>query len=500
MPTMNNPMIHASEIAAALQCEKKALFNREQKAEPLLLPRRQEYNERLDQLLEPLHLPKGKRNDPASRSLNILEQEKCGRSLRFEAWGIRTVIPLLFEKEDGTYKAIYPVCSTAPKDTLLPLLAIDSLIAQENGIKITDYEFLYLDKNYIRQKKPYNADFFTVSDHLKKVRGGMHSIKAIEQVEQMKEEIGAKRLAALARLLQHSKATQIPALRKKACTSPQKCPWYEQCFHEDRLADNASAFLSSSSCRSELEQEGIERLGQVDALHLDGAPLQYAQIMADRYDGLFLDRSAIEKWMKQLVWPITYLDFEWDTFALAPYPGMKAFDVLCFQYSIHIEHEDGRLEHSVFFSTGDCRKDFIDHLLEEIPEKGSIMVFNMEGAEKLRLMQLADQLEDKRKPLEALCERMVDLQIPFENGSFYDIRQRGRSSLKTLLPLLSRLDGYSQLNVHNGMEAVFAYRQADASNDSLEKETIAQRICDYCSMDTYAERELFLGLKKKLEE
>lgn len=118
----------------------------------------------------------------------------------------------------------------------------------------------------------------------------------------------------------------------------------------------------------------------------------------------------------------------------------------------------------------------------------------------MRLRQLANQYPEYRIQLEQLANRMIDLQSPFENGCFYDLRQRGKSSLKTLMPLFSSRASYEQLDIHNGMEAVFAYRQALLSKDPDEVAKIGQQISEYCSMDTYAERELFLGLKKKLEE
>lgn len=125
-----------------------------------------------------------------------------------------------------------------------------------------------------------------------------------------------------------------------------------------------------------------------------------------------MDEQAIRYWIEQIEYPISYLDFEWETFAIPPYVNMKAFDVLCFQYSIHIEDEQGQLDHKTFFATGDCRKDFIDHLLQDIPEQGSIMVFNMEGAEKLRLRQLANQYPEYRIQLEQLANRMT---LPSKN-------------------------------------------------------------------------------------
>ena len=38
-----------------------------------------------------------------------------------------------------------------------------------------------------------------------------------------------------------------------------------------------------------------------------------------------------------------------------------------------------------FFDTADCREKFILSLLETIPKKGSILVYNMEGAGKTSL-------------------------------------------------------------------------------------------------------------------
>lgn len=40
---------------------------------------------------------------------------------------------------------------------------------------------------------------------------------------------------------------------------------------------------------------------------------------------------------------------------------------------------------------------------------------------------------------------MLDLSVLFEKGIYYDIRQRGHYSLKTMMNLFSDQDGYSKL-------------------------------------------------------
>lgn len=500
MKTTTNQPLHTSQLVQAIYCPRRFLYAQSHSQSTILFPLRTEYYEQLEKLVQPLALVSGQPHDPTERSLDILKTESCGRNLRFEKDGLRTNIPFLFEKEDGTYKALYPYCSTSPKESLLNGLVIDTMICQACGIEISEHEFLYLNSSYVRQNDPKPSDFFKLSTHLKKKRGGFNRLSATEQIKNKMSVISFEQLVALSSKLVNSSLDDFCIRRVSACTRPNKCPYYEKCFHEQDLPDCSSAFLSSSSSREWIEEKGIERLSKITPEYFEGTPMQYAQIKADQNGGLFIDEHAIRYWMKQIEYPICYLDFEWETFAIPPYVKMKAFDVLCFQYSIHIEDENGQLEHKTFFATGDCRKDFIEHLLQDMPDQGSIIVFNMDGAEKLRLRQLENQFPEYRKQLEQLNDRMVDLQAPFEHGCFYDLRQRGKSSLKTLMPLFSAHASYDQLDIHNGMEAVFAYREALQQTDPQKVALIGEQISEYCSMDTYAERELFLGLKKKLEE
>ena len=74
-------------------------------------------------------------------------------------------------------------------------------------------------------------------------------------------------------------------------------------------------------------EEGRTRLQDADVDRIEGTRFQFAQIMADRNNGLFIDKGAIRIWMKEHIhYPISYLDFEWETLAYPPYKGMKPFE------------------------------------------------------------------------------------------------------------------------------------------------------------------------------
>lgn len=496
---MNDSILHVPQLAAAISCARKARLNAEQVLPQQLYADSRLFHQTVDKILYE-GVESGIPWDTNERSLQILQSGK-GRNLRFELDGIRTSIPYLEQREDGRWKAVYPFASKAVKEhSLIPLL-LNRYIAAQAGVDIAEHELLILNSDYVREEI-LEEKALLLTKRVRKERGGYFAKSIDELLDDLQQRIPPQQVLAYGRRLFSS---EMPVARRvKACTSPSKCPWYTQCWKEDELPDWSPMFLASASPQAREHQQEVDDLADLDASGMDGSSLQYAQIQAARNRrnggaGIWMDAPALHFWLEGISYPITYLDFEWETFALPPYPGMKAFDVLCFQYSAHIEQEDGSLSHASFFETGDCRKAFLESLLENIPETGSILVFNMEGAEKLRLQQLASQFPEYAQALEAIWSRMVDLSVPFEQGDYYDLAQRGRCSLKVLLPLFSKGEGYGALDIHNGQEAVFAYRQAEAAC-AAEKARIGEAISNYCGMDTLAEFELFHGLKQKLEE
>jgi hypothetical protein len=136
-----------------------------------------------------------------------------------------------------------------------------------------------------------------------------------------------------------------------------------------------------------------------------------------------------------------------------------------------------------------------ENLLKDIPREGSVMAYNAEGAEKIRIRELADLFEDLSKPLLDINERMEDLQLPFENGVIYDVRMRGQWSLKILMSMMDD-PGYHDLDIQQGMDAVFEWRHLDLSEDVENREQIIENLKAYCGMDSYAMTVVFEWLKK----
>lgn len=426
-------------------------------------------------------------------SLDLVKNNEYTCFARFEYRELRTKIPVL-QRIKGGYRAIYPYLSAYPKESEAVLLKVNTLICASLGVHILENRILYLNKEYVRDENLDLNSLFMMSDCFFNRRN--HLSKTIE-------ECIAEQDFDLDAWIDQTKAIlegSCPdVVRSKQCLKGRRCLYYDRCFDEESLVDDSVLFLTTSQHKLKAYEEGIIHMRDLDVDRLEGFRLQYAQYMASVQGGYFMDRAALNSWVSNIQYPISYLDFEWDTFAIPPYKNMKPFDVLCFQYSLHIEDSDGQLMHYDFFEPNDCREDFIRSLIERLPSTGSILVYNMEGAEKLRLLQLAEQFDEYKEQINSICARMIDLSKPFEAGLFYHNKMRGHYSLKNLLPVFSDDVSYHDLSIQDGMNAVYAYRTYDSIDDE-QKQQVRKDISTYCQMDTYAEYIVYHGILNLLKE
>ncbi|MEG0330355.1 MAG: DUF2779 domain-containing protein [Longicatena sp.] len=485
-------MYHISDIKKYERCPRSFWLSRSNRKNFIPFVN---YNENMSELCKELLMIAednafvGKVNDDGALALGAYKEKKTLINARFAYEDVRIKVPFLLCEEDKTilyftYTNCYPKESEAQgmADTISVLEALD--------INVDEVYAIHLNHEYIRKDSLDVKELFIINDCLYNNKNKAH--KTIQDLlAQDKRDI--KPLLAALRACEESEDVKIK--RTTACTRGNKCPYYEDCFREN-VEDSSVLSLVQSAHKYDMKEDGIQDLKDVDIKRIEGTRHQYAQIMADKLGGCYVDKGALTCWINEHIsYPISYLDFEWETFAYPPYKGMRPFDVLAFQYSLHIEEKDGdALQHVNFIAEGDCREAFVVDLLAHVPKTGTILVYNMEGAEKLRLRQLAQQFPQYEKELEQIWERMLDLSLPFSTGNVYDVRMRGFYSLKTLVPIFSDYN-YQDLAISYGMDAVEAWRLYEKS-EPAEKAIIYQQLSEYCSMDTYAEYIVYHALKK----
>ena len=155
-----------------------------------------------------------------------------------------------------------------------------------------------------------------------------------------------------------------------------------------------------------------------------------------------LDEEYLRKEMNRWQYPYHFIDFETAMPALPYFAGMHPFDTVAFQFSHHILHEDGRVQHaSQFLQTdpGICPNDaFLCALADALGDcNGSIFRWgiheNTVVAALLNTFEGPSDVTEKLQPLLVGGERaMIDLMKTATLGYFVP-GSDGSSSIKRLL-------------------------------------------------------------------
>lgn len=476
-------MLHESDLKKFLRCDKYYWFSK-QKSVPYLpfVTHNYDIYELIQEYLELKDPFIGQRGDETSKTLEAYHEGKDLINARISYRDFRMNIPCLVQKEDKkvlylVYSNCYPKANEAQK--IHDLLRVMTF----NEMEVDEIYLLHINANYERGESFNVSECLMVSDEFYNDRCKKCG-KIMEHVNACERDLDdiIDRIHALGDM------SEVKKERSSVCTAHYKCEYFNDCF-PNAFHDTSIMNLVQSSKKYDCLEMGIDDMAQVVGDEVEASRMQYAQIMAAKKQGLFVDKFALMGWLSKIIYPITYLDFEWQTYAYPPYEKMKPFDVLVFQYSMHVEDENG-LRHEEYIGKGDCRIEFIEDLISKIPDTGTILVFNAQGAEALRLQQLAEQFPEYEEKLRSIWERMLDLALPFSCGLVYDVRMAGEYNLKKLLSLFSDLS-YDELEINQGLLAVKKYRELE----NEENEEIKQALYKYCEMDTYAEYVLYHYLK-----
>jgi len=226
----------------------------------------------------------------------------------------------------------------------------------------------------------------------------------------------------------------------------------------------------------------------------------------------YLNVQKIKDGLSQIKYPIYHLDFETFPCPLPRFKGEKCYTQSVFQFSLHIETEDGcdkDNDHYGFLATSnnDEREELVKELCSLINEEGTVLVYNA-NFEKGRLKELGIVFPEYKEKLEFIRGMVFDLlDIIKSNKSlyaslgyqyddnlfnYYHKDLDGSFSIKKVLPLFSDLS-YRDLEVSNGVDALVTY--AKFQQMSEEQFHLAYNsLIEYCKQDTWAMVEILHGL------
>ncbi|RAP49141.1 MAG: hypothetical protein BZ138_08270, partial [Methanosphaera sp. rholeuAM270] len=281
------------------------------------------------------------------------------------------MVDILKNDEDGV--EIYEVkSSTKVTDVYIDDASFQYYILSNLGLNVKKVCIIYINSKYIRQEKLNLDELFNIEDitHL---------------ALQKQDEITGNVEMINDYMALHDRDNEPIMDIGKQCRKPYPCDFWEYCTRD---------------------------MPQTDAC--DDEPN--------------IDKKAIRDIIDSLKYPLYFIDYETYSTPIPEVIGTTPYQQLPFQYSLHIINEEGaKPEHKEYLADIDD-EDFIRHFAEsmiaDLPENGSVIVYNKSLERGHVNEKLAGMYPDLAGEIERINANMVDFMEPFRKKQYYTKEMR----------------------------------------------------------------------------
>jgi predicted RecB family nuclease len=394
----------------------------------------------------------------------------------FEHGNVLVKVDVLQRRLDGRWKLIEVKSTTDLKDHHLEDVAIQYRVVLRSGLDVASASLAHVNRDYVYAGSEIDPrGFFRVRNLTRRVEESQHKLTL-----QLRSEF---------RILAQPTP---PNIRIGAhCTAPITCEFFDHC-NPPRPHDHIG-FLPRihASAVDALEEMGVESIRDIPhdfelsdiqrraATCVQTGEPWFSPELRDALDGL--------------TYPLYFADFETVNRAIPPFAGMRPYDHLPFQWSVHVQRQPGaEPEHYEFLATdaSDPRREFISSFCAALGENGSIFVFS--SFESQRLSELGRWLPEFADRINAVQARLFDL-LPIVRAHVYHPAFAGSYSLKSVLPALVPEMTYAGMKVADGQAAGLVWESIVAGECSeTERQQKRMALLEYCCQDT-------LGMVKLVE-
>ena len=388
----------------------------------------------------------------------------------FEDGGVFVRVDILHRRRDGRWRLIEVKSTASPKEEHLDDVAIQHRVVSRSGLDLASSCLAHVNRNYVYQGDSIDVwRFFRIKNLTRRVERLVPKLTF-----QLRSEL---------RVLAMPNPPEIPT--GPHCTNPITCEFFDRC--NPPLPNDHIGYLPRlhASAAEELEELGVESIRDVP----DDFALSERQRIActSVQTGQPWFSPELGKELESLKYPLYFMDFESVNPAIPRFSGMRPFDQLPFQWSLHVQRQsEAEPEHYEFLATdvGDPRREFITSLCGAVGESGSIVVYA--AFESQRLSELAAWLPEFAKRIKTIHGRLWDL-LSVVRNHVYHPAFAGSFSLKAVLPALVPDMSYDGMAVANGQDAGLAWESLVRGGlDKSERERKMTALLDYCGKDTLA--------------
>jgi hypothetical protein len=281
-------------------------------------------------------------------------------------------------------------------------------------------------------------------------------------------------------------APQLPQLPYHHIYTLHKGGKAVKLFESEGILDLHEAHRGSASCLMELTEK------------------HQVQIKAIQQATALVNVQAIRQFLAQVEYPLHCIDFECYSQAIPRFPKTHPWELVAFLVSVHcVDNHNDQEEQPTVLIHGepgcDARRQIAEALCASIGPTGSVLGYGM-ALERTVINRFMTLFPEHKIKLKSILDRMVDLQEPFFNFDYYHPEQRGKISLKVILPLLSGFN-HANLALQSGGQAhlFWAYLSDPQLRPLLADRDYLSDIKTYAALDARGLVAIYLGLRKLID-
>jgi hypothetical protein len=382
----------------------------------------------------------------------------------------------VLKRSDGGFRLIEVKSSTKVKPQYAHDVGIQLHVLSGADIKVCCAELMHLNRKYVFDgqmeagaNKYDLARLFTIDDIQPTSRG--------EVSRCLNNEF---------KILSQPNPPQIKPGRN--CNDPIDCEFYDYCH--PTLPDQHIGNLPIRPEKIDsLLSMGITSIDQIPPSFIlfNLSPGERLKVNAIRTQTLWVRPELVAE-LGSLRYPLCYMDFETIFPALPRYAGMRPYDQVPFQWSVHRQDEPNvPVQHFEFLAetSADSREAFVKSLWNAVGGVKTVVVYN-KTFEATRLRELALAFPAYATQVANIQAKIWDL-LPVIRRNVYHPAFGASYSLKRVLPAFIPKMSYDGMEVANGTQAGRAWmRMIDDATPAKEKLRIKNSLLKYCGQDTLA--------------
>ena len=388
-------------------------------------------------------------------------------------------VDVLARGSRGGWRLIEVKSTTRVKEHHLADVAVQRHMLAGCGLDVESASVMHLNREYVYP-------------------GGAHDARLLFIVADVTPQVDALTLD-LPRLLAELRTALAAATPPEVapglqCTKPHRCEFYPRCNVPLPLDDIANLPGLNGKRLDALRARGITRIGELpDDVVLN--PRQERARLAVAAERMLV-AAPLAGELAGLAYPRYFMDFETLGVAIPRYPGMRPYDNIPFQWSVHVIQAPGaEPEHREFLADSDAdpRRRFLETLAGAVGESGPIVVYNA-GFEGQQLDALGLRFPDLAAAAARIRARLWDL-LPVVRQSVYHPDFRGSFSLKSVLPAVIPALAYDDLDIAEGSAAGPIWDQlVRGQPEPAAAGRLESALREYCRRDTLGMVELVRAL------